>query len=69
MSVVLTKETHKPSLEGMMPMVKNQKTITKVICRGKTQPSKAALNRFIEVYKQIVEENSRKEILKSNSGS
>ncbi|WP_283246072.1 hypothetical protein [Bacillus suaedae] len=37
-----------------------------MICMSKPQPSKEALDRFIEVYKRMVKEVEEKEVNKSN---
>lgn len=60
MIVVPVKKLHTSSSRGMVRMGGINKPKAKVICVGRQEPSKEALDRFIEIYLKIVEENERK---------
>lgn len=69
MSVVLKDFLHTSPTRGMMQMNCTEGCLPKARAIGRQEPSKEAVDRFIEIYLEIVAENERKDkvMLKNNA--
>jgi hypothetical protein len=58
-SVVLSQPSHKPSIKERVAVKKQPEVIIKCVGKRK-EPSKAAVDRFISIYLEMVKENQKK---------